>query len=43
MSNEELTCAVPGERIEELARALASVVRADDAVVGYAEADQHRF
>ena len=31
MSNEELTCAVPGDRIEELAHALTSVVRADEA------------
>ena len=29
MSTDELTCAVPGEKIEELAQALASVVRAD--------------
>ena len=43
MSNDELTCAVPGEKIEELVQALASVVRADDAVVGYAEADKKRF
>jgi uncharacterized protein (DUF169 family) len=43
MSDEELTCAVPGEQIEELARALSSVVSADEAVVGYAEADKRRF
>ena len=43
MSSDELTCAVPGEKIEELARALASVVRADQAVAAYAEADQERF
>ena len=43
MSTDELTCAVPGEKIEELALALASVVRADEAVVGYAEADKKRF
>lgn len=43
MSDDELTCAVPGERIEELALALTTVVRADGAVVGYAEADNRRF
>ena len=43
MSNDELTCAVPGEKFEELVEALTSVVRADDAVVGYAEADMKRF
>jgi uncharacterized protein (DUF169 family) len=43
MSDDELTCAVPGERVEELALALSSVVRADQAVAGYAEADKQRF
>lgn len=43
MSDDELTCAVPGERIEELAQALGSVVRADQAVAGYAEVDKQRF
>ena len=43
MSEDELTCAVPGERVEELARALTSVVRADRAVAGYAEVDKQRF
>jgi uncharacterized protein (DUF169 family) len=43
MSDDELTCAVPGERIEELANALGSVVRADQAVAGYAAVDKERF
>jgi len=43
MSDDELTCAVPGERIEELVDALSSVVRADGAVIDYAEADKSRF
>jgi uncharacterized protein (DUF169 family) len=43
MSDGELTCAVPGEKIEELAAALGSVVRADRAVAGYAKEDAKRF
>lgn len=43
LGEDELTCAVPGERIEELAEALGSVVRADRAVAGYAEQDGKRF
>ena len=43
MSEDELTCAVPGERVEELSLALTSVVRADRAVAGYAEVDKQRF
>jgi uncharacterized protein (DUF169 family) len=43
MSDDELTCAVPGERVEELALALTSVVRADQAVAGYADVDKQRF
>lgn len=36
MADDELTCAVPGERIEELAEALVSVCSADAAVTEYA-------
>lgn len=43
MGDDELTCAVPGERLEELVEALGGVVRADKAVVGYAQADKARF
>lgn len=43
MGDDELTCAVPGTRLEELVSALGGVVQADQAVVGYAEADKARF
>jgi uncharacterized protein (DUF169 family) len=43
MRDDELTVAVPGHRIEELAQALQPVTRADEAVVGYAVADMARF
>jgi uncharacterized protein (DUF169 family) len=43
MSDDELTVAVPGNRVSELVDALGPVTRADDAVVGYAEADLARF
>ena len=43
MGEDELTCAVPGEKIEELAQALEAVVGADRAVTGYAEVDKQRF
>ena len=43
MGDDELTVAVPGSRLTELAEALEGVCRADDAVVGYAEADLARF
>ncbi len=43
MGDDELTCAVPGERLEELVKGLASIVRADRAVAGYAEVDKQRF
>jgi uncharacterized protein (DUF169 family) len=38
MADDELTCAVPGERIQELADALVSVTKADAAVEEYARA-----
>lgn len=43
MGDGELTCAVPGEKIEELAAALGTVVRADRAVAGYAYEDAKRL
>jgi uncharacterized protein (DUF169 family) len=43
MGDDELTVAVPGTRIDELADALESVEHADSAVVGYALADLERF
>lgn len=43
MGDDELTVAVPGSRIEELAGALQPVRSADMAVVGYARADKERF
>ena len=43
MGEDELTCAVPGERVEELAEALVSVVGADRAVTDYIEVEKQRF
>lgn len=43
MADDELTCAVPGHRVDELVASLRDVCRADGAVVGYAEADAARF
>jgi uncharacterized protein (DUF169 family) len=43
MSDDELTVAVPGHRVEELVAALRPVTTADGAVVGYAVADLARF
>jgi uncharacterized protein (DUF169 family) len=43
MSDDELTVAVPSDRMAELVDALESVCRADNAVVDYALADQARF
>jgi len=43
MSDDELTVAVPGDRVEELVAALRPVTTADGAVVGYAVADMARF
>lgn len=43
MSDDEMTCAVPAGRIDELLEGLRSVSRADKAVVGYALADKARF
>ncbi|HEU5113306.1 MAG TPA: DUF169 domain-containing protein [Acidimicrobiia bacterium] len=43
MGDDELTVAVPGDRVEELVAALRPVTTADNAVVGYAVADLARF
>ncbi len=43
MSDDELTCAVPAGRMDELLVGLRAVCRADEAVVGYALADKARF
>jgi uncharacterized protein (DUF169 family) len=43
MSDDELTVAVPGHRVEELVARLRPVTTADGAVVGYAVADMARF
>jgi uncharacterized protein (DUF169 family) len=36
MADDELTCAVPGERIQELVDALVAICQADAAVAEYA-------
>ncbi len=43
MGDDELTVAIPGNRIDELVTALQPVTVADAAVVGYAKADLARF
>jgi uncharacterized protein (DUF169 family) len=43
MGDDELTVAVPGDRVSELVGALQPVTMADAAVVGYAQADLARF
>jgi uncharacterized protein (DUF169 family) len=43
MGDDELTVAVPGDRVGELVGALQPVTMADAAVVGYARADLARF
>jgi len=43
MGDDELTCAVPGNRVSEVIEGLNSVCTADVAVVGYAVADKARF
>ena len=43
MGDDELTVAVPGHRLAELIASLRDVCRADEQVVGYAEADLARF
>lgn len=43
MSDDEMTCAVPASRLDELLEGLRRVSRADKAVAGYALADKTRF
>jgi uncharacterized protein (DUF169 family) len=43
MGDDELTVAVPGDRVPELVENLQPVRTADSAVVGYATADMERF
>jgi uncharacterized protein (DUF169 family) len=43
MGDDELTVAVPGDRVGELVSGLQPVTMADAAVVGYAQADLARF
>ena len=43
MADDELTVAIPGDRVGDVVDALTDVCRADSAVVGYAEADKARF
>lgn len=43
MGDDELTCAIPGNRVEEVVERLRSVCRADEAVAGYATTDKARF
>lgn len=43
MGDDELTVAIPAQRVAEVVDALEPVTRADEAVVGYAHADMTRF
>lgn len=43
MGDDEMTVAVPGDKVKGLANSLGGVRRADSAVVGYATADLERF
>jgi uncharacterized protein (DUF169 family) len=43
MSNHEMTCAIPGRRLEEVVSRLRATAAADNAVAGYASADARRF
>lgn len=43
MGDDEMTCAVPAGRLDELLDGLRTVSRANQAVVGYALADKARF
>ncbi len=43
MGDDELTAAIPGDRVSELLERLRTVCRADAAVVSYATADKARF
>lgn len=43
MGEDEMTCAIPGDRVGEVVAALRTVCRADAAVVSFAAADKARF
>ena len=43
MSNHEMTCAIPGPRVEALLESLRNARAADNAVAGYAAEDARRF
>ena len=43
MKNDELTCAIPNSRLEELLAGLEKVVEADSMVASYAASDAQRF
>lgn len=43
MGDDELTVAIPGNRVTEVVTALGPVTQADAAVVGYARSDMERF
>lgn len=43
MSNTELTCAIPGHRLEEVVAKLAAGCEADQAIAAYAAQDARRF
>jgi uncharacterized protein (DUF169 family) len=43
MPADQMTCAIPGERVDEVLERLEAATRADDTVAGYAAADAQRF
>jgi uncharacterized protein (DUF169 family) len=43
MPNTEMTCAIPGSRLDEVLTRLRTTVKADKTVAGYAAADAKRF
>ncbi|MGH8753333.1 MAG: hypothetical protein ACREUJ_05580, partial [Burkholderiales bacterium] len=43
MSNTEMTCAIPGERLAKVVEKLKNTCRADNAVATYASEDARRF
>jgi uncharacterized protein (DUF169 family) len=43
MSAQEMTCALPGARLEELTEAIVAAAAVDTAVAAYAGADARRF
>jgi uncharacterized protein (DUF169 family) len=43
MRDDEMTCAIPAERVDEVLERLEAATRADDTVAEYAAADAQRF